>query len=64
MMIKLWWHRLATKRVNFGIFAYGEADDMINKGWELAKEEDDNHNFGSVYLEQRVERRALYVGIR
>ena len=53
-MIKLWWHRLTTTRVNFGLFKYGDADEMLLKGWELAKEEDTNHAFGMVYLEQRA----------
>lgn len=53
-MIKLWWHRLTTTRVNFGLFKYSDADEMLNKGWELAKEEDTNLSPLLVYLEQRV----------
>jgi len=32
---------------------YAEADELLNKGWTLAKEEDTNHIFGKVYLERR-----------
>lgn len=53
-MIKLWWHRVTTKRVDFGVFNYTEAEKLLAQGWELAKEEDGNYAFGLVYLEKRA----------
>jgi len=53
-MIKLWWHRLTTERVNFGVFTYSDAEEMLARGWEIAKEEDTTHGYGTVYLEQRA----------
>ena len=36
------------------LVSYAEADKMLlaNKGWHLAPEEDDNNNYGRVYLER------------
>lgn len=52
-MIKIWWHRLTTKRVAFMLASYCDADELLAKGWELAKEEDNNYMPGVVYLERR-----------
>ena len=52
-MIKLWWHRLTTKRLKLELVHYAEADKLINEGWEIAKEEDTNTHYGFVYLELR-----------
>lgn len=52
-MIKLWWHRLTTKRIELKLVRYDEADELLIKGWELAKEEDTNQAYGLVYLELR-----------
>lgn len=53
-MIKLWWHRLTTKRIELRLVSYELADSLLLDGWELAKEEDTNHIPGKVYLERRV----------
>ncbi len=53
-MIKLWWHRFTTIRVNFQRVPYTEAAELIAQGWEIAKEEDTNIIIGFVYLEQRI----------
>ena len=50
---KLWWHRLTTKRIELKLVRYDEADELLIKGWELAKEEDTNQAYGLVYLELR-----------
>lgn len=55
IMIKLWWHRLITRRVATKLVSYNIADEILNSGngWELAKEEDDNFHSDLVYLERR-----------
>jgi hypothetical protein len=42
------------KRVELRFVTYSEGDRLIklNEGWKIAKEEDDNHKTGWVYLEK------------
>lgn len=53
-LIKNWWYRLKTKRVEIQLVSYSDADEMLNNGWVLAlPEEDYNSLFGKVFLERR-----------
>ena len=52
-IFKLWWHRLTTKRTKIELVHYSLADKYLAEGWEIAKEEDTNQNYGFVYLELR-----------
>ena len=52
-MIKLWWRRLTTKRVEMRFVNYSIADALIMNGWEVAKEEDENNVAEMVYVERR-----------
>ena len=38
-------------RLDLKLVSYTEAEDLLKKGYTLAKEEDTNHIFGMVYLE-------------
>ena len=52
-MIKLWWHRLTTKRVEMRFVNYSIMGALIMDGWEIAKEENENNVAGMVYVERR-----------
>ena len=52
-MIKLWWHRLITKRVEMRFVNYSIMGALIMDGWEIAKEENENNVAGMVYVERR-----------
>ena len=52
-MIKLWWHRFKTKRIDYRFVDYAEGDKLIRAGWELAKEEDFNTVPFMVHVELR-----------
>jgi len=53
-MIKKVWAFLfpmRRKRINYVFVTYSIGDELIKKGWTIAKEEDNNHTFGMVCLE-------------
>jgi len=43
--------RKRRKRINYVFVSYAIGEELIKKGWTLAKEEDKNHVFGMVCLE-------------
>lgn len=54
-MFKLWWHRFTTKRTVLRFCDWDTANKLLDgdEGWEIAKEEDTNDEFYTVYLELR-----------
>lgn len=54
-MIKLWWHRLTTKRIDLKYLSYVNANNLManDPRWEIAGEENHNNVIGFVFLELR-----------
>jgi hypothetical protein len=51
-MIKWLLSKLFPKpRISLVFVTYGEAESLIKNGYTIAKEEDNNHKLGWVYLE-------------
>jgi hypothetical protein len=46
------------KRIGLVLVPYSIAEGLLEKGWTLAKEEDNNYNMGLVYLELLEEKRG------
>lgn len=53
MMNQLWFWLFPKHKIrkNYVCCEYRIAEDLLKKGWTLAKEEDNNHKFGFVCLE-------------
>lgn len=55
--ITSWWGQRCTslhrrKRTGLVLVPYSAADALLNEGWTIAPEEDNNHKIGIVYLEK------------
>ena len=54
-MLKLWWYRLTTKRIEIVYVSFREANNLMKSDpkWKIAKEEDNNPVLGFVFMERR-----------
>jgi hypothetical protein len=43
--------RKRRRRINYVYVSYAIGEELVKKGWTIAKEEDNNHAFGMVCLE-------------
>ena len=52
VLAKVFTPKPKPKRLELRFVNYTEGDRLVREGWTIAREEDNNHAFGMVYLER------------